>query len=151
MTVNNPFAGKNKDKYITRIDTKNTHGWQIRIAQYEPQGVSKFFSDSLHSGKWRCRTATRAYRDKVYDQLPQKFKRVFLNNKGPVNMIWGKGYFRSVRTCIKNDYPYWTGAYYKNDHCIRKTFAVGRYGEDQAKALAMKFRLVGEVGKTRKQ
>lgn len=57
--------GKRKNKYpnISRIDSKNTHGWYVRIYANGELFVSKLFSDKICGGKQQALKYALMYRD----------------------------------------------------------------------------------------
>jgi hypothetical protein len=52
-------------KGISRIDTKDTHGWFVR-AYHDGKTHSRFFSDNPHGGRDKASKKAIAYRDKYY-------------------------------------------------------------------------------------
>lgn len=56
-------------KHIVRIDTRNTHGWQVRITR-QHEKHTKFFSDSKHDGSDGAKAAAQEYRNNLLAQLP---------------------------------------------------------------------------------
>jgi hypothetical protein len=54
---------------IVRIDTYNTHGWQVRITRHRNRHT-KFFSDTLHGGSDGALQAAEKYRDDKLASMP---------------------------------------------------------------------------------
>jgi len=54
---------RTKLKGISRIDSKNTHGWYVRIYLNGGVFVSKLFSDRLHGGKQQALKDAQVFRD----------------------------------------------------------------------------------------
>ena len=54
---------KTKHKNISRIDSKNTHGWYVRIYANGELFVSKLFSDKICGGKQNALKYAKLYRD----------------------------------------------------------------------------------------
>jgi hypothetical protein len=86
---------KKKHKGISRIDSKNTHGWYVRIYANGGVFLSKLFSDRLHGGKQPALKDAIAFRDHnqmVADlkkkEMRGKSKRPFYN-KPPKNNTSG--------------------------------------------------------------
>jgi hypothetical protein len=55
---------------VVRIDTYNTHGWQVRITRHRNRHT-KFFSDSRYGGSDEAKSAAEAYRDEKLKELPE--------------------------------------------------------------------------------
>ncbi|MBN1407366.1 MAG: hypothetical protein JW956_06245 [Calditrichaceae bacterium] len=64
---------KKMHKGISRIDSKNTHGWYVRIYANGGVFVSKLFSDRLHGGKQQALKDAISYRD--HNQMVADLKR----------------------------------------------------------------------------
>jgi len=84
-----------KLKGISRIDSKNTHGWYVRIYANGGVFVSKLFSDRLHGGKQQALRDASAFRnhnqmvaDLSKQQLKGKNKKPFYE-KPPKNNTSG--------------------------------------------------------------
>jgi len=137
------FAGQHANKYIVRIDTRGTHGYQVRIANEKSWRITKFFSDSLYVDS--LKTATQ-YRNKHYQALSYK-RRSTLYDQGPYNQIWGVGIFELTRITNETEYTSWAAAYYHNKKRYRKSFSVNKYGVREAKRLARQFRDNGVIDK----
>jgi len=137
------FTGQHAHKYIVRIDTHATHGYQVRIANEKSWRITKFFSDSLYIDS--LKTAKR-YRNKHYQALSYK-RRATLYDQGPYNQIWGVGIFKLTRITNETEYTSWVGAYYDNKKRYRKSFSVIKYGVREAKRLAREFRDNGVIDK----
>jgi hypothetical protein len=71
--VATPSAPRRKKKPTNcfRIDTRTTHGWQVRFRR-QGQTHSKFFSDKKHGGPDGALEAAVAHRDAVKGELPPK-------------------------------------------------------------------------------
>ena len=61
---------------VSRIDTKNTHGWFVR-KNYRGQTFSKFFSDSRFNSKEKAFAAAKEYRRKLDEKYPSSATRGF--------------------------------------------------------------------------
>lgn len=55
---------------VVRIDTYNTHGWQVRITRHRNRHT-KFFSDARYGNSDEALKAAEAYRDEKLDELPE--------------------------------------------------------------------------------
>lgn len=53
-----------KNKYITRMDYGNTHGWNVRVPTSEIDKYDSFFyADGIHGGKREALIAARTFRN----------------------------------------------------------------------------------------
>jgi hypothetical protein len=64
---------KHKYKNISRIDSKNTHGWYVRIYLNGGVFTSKLFSDRIYGGKEKALKNAILYRD--HNQMVADVKR----------------------------------------------------------------------------
>ncbi len=64
-------AASPKPTNCFRIDTRTTHGWQVRFRR-QGQTHSKFFSDKKHDGPDGALDAAVRYRDALKAELPPK-------------------------------------------------------------------------------
>ncbi len=55
---------------VVRIDTYNTHGWQVRITRHRNRHT-KFFSDTRYGSSDDAFEAAEAYRDEKLRELPE--------------------------------------------------------------------------------
>ncbi len=55
---------------VVRIDTYNTHGWQVRITRHRNRHT-KFFSDARYGNSEKAFEAAEAYRDEKLQELPE--------------------------------------------------------------------------------
>ena len=92
---------------ISRIDSKHTHGWYVRV--YGNGGVftSKLFSDRLYGGKDAALDNAKEYRDR-YSKIAKEFKREGRNpnrrpfySKAPKNNQSGVVGVNEVKTHIR--------------------------------------------------
>ena len=74
---------KKLHKGISRIDSKNTHGWYVRIYANGGVFVSKLFSDRLHGGKQQALKDAIAFRDHNQMVADLKKKEMRGKNKRP--------------------------------------------------------------------
>lgn len=75
-------------KGISRIDSRNTHGWFVRIFR-EGQVHSKMFSDRPHGGSELALQEARKYRDEYERQNPRKHGSLRIKNKPQRNNTTG--------------------------------------------------------------
>jgi len=74
---------KKMHKGISRIDSKNTHGWYVRIYADGGVFVSKLFSDRLHGGKQQAMKDAMVFRDHNQMVADLKKKEFRGKNKRP--------------------------------------------------------------------
>jgi len=131
-----------KNKLITRIDHKNTHGWNVRIVK-DGETHSRLFSDGVHGGKRKALEAARAYRDKLHQKL---FKRPvserreirYSNARNSTGIV---GVSLSVRRRGSGIYEYYVATWCpKKGQQARKAFSVNMYGRRKAFRMACDFR-----------
>ncbi len=142
----------NKNKNISRIDidgganAKGTHGYQVRVMR-KGEATSKFFSDSAHRGKTKALAAARAYRDSLIDELGPA-------DTGPHDIPSSRnssgivGVRRREATRDTEEYTYyhyfWEASWTDADGVRQKrNFSINKYGEQEAKALAIAARKKG--------
>ena len=77
-----------KIKGISRIDSKHTHGWFVRISR-EGKIHSKMFSDRPHGGKEEALQAAIRYRDQYEKDHPRKMERLRIRQTLPRNNSTG--------------------------------------------------------------
>lgn len=134
------LSGKNK--LITRIDHKNTHGWNVRIVK-DGETHSKLFSDGVYGGKRKALEAARAYRDKLHQKLfrrPVSEKREirYSNARNTTGVV---GVALSVRKRPSGTYEYYVATWCpKKGRQARKAFSVNMYGRKKAFDMACKYR-----------
>lgn len=57
-------------RYVVRLDSANTKGWQVRLAVWHPRGPgSQFFADSKYGSSEEALKQAQAFRNKVYEGL----------------------------------------------------------------------------------
>jgi len=146
------MAKASPNRNISRIDidgaagTKGTHGFQVRIMR-DGKPVSKFFSDSTHKGKNKALGAARAYRDKLVSQLgPVKTgphtEPSSRNTSGIVGVRRREG-VRETDEYVYYHY-FWEASWTDADGGRQKrNFSVNKYGEDEAKEMAVTARKKG--------
>ena len=124
---------------ITRIDSKNTHGWYVKIS-YEGKIVStKLFSDIKLGGKDVALAKAVKFRDRIFlkklrlEKVPDRYR----SSLTPKPKGGAKGVFLTKQKSI----PYWSAfAPAGNDVHKHAYFSIDKYGFNRAKALAEKQR-----------
>lgn len=120
--------------HLIRCDSRSTHGWQLRVPSWHPEGpYSLLFSDSKYGSSDAALREAQAERDRVFKDFPpipikhrrgppgrknrSKLTGVFLQKDKPrVQSSW-------VWVCI------WTDS---NGKSCRKTFSVSAHGYEVA-------------------
>jgi hypothetical protein len=116
-----------KMKYITRMDSKNTHGWWVRITKKIPHKKSpmkyqRFFADLKYQSKdWAFFRAV-IYTDECLEQISYEV---------PVAKVQRR-FIKDVRNGKEYSYNAVVVRYTKNDKDNYKQFSVKKYGEELA-------------------
>ncbi len=137
---------------ISRIDSKHTHGWYVRV--YGNGGVfaSKLFSDRIYGGKDAALDNAKAYRDR-YSKIAKEFKREGRNpnrrpfySKAPKNNQSGVVGVNEVKTRIRGKEVHYYQATWseggKANSC--KFYVSKKRSREDAEKLAIKLRLEKE-------
>lgn len=121
-------------KYITRIDHRNTHGWYVRVLKDSQPYRQKLFSDGVYGGKRKALHAAKAYRDELCQRL-------FGDNVSRQKRLWGVGIRYDERV---TDQGYVCRSYiaYWNENGVqrKRSFSVNKYGIRGAKRMALEER-----------
>ncbi len=136
-------------KSVSRIDSRNTHGWYVRV-KFNRQNHTKFFTDNVHGGKDSALDAAVRWRNQKERELGKPRTDRIVIASFPGN---NTGYTGVIRT------KQWTGARDKNGNPLpnyadiysvtwspepgfvrRTSFSVGKYGEEGARRRAIELR-----------
>jgi len=146
--------------HIVRIDSRDTHGWQVRISTDQPKVYrSKFFSDSKYGcDKNRARVVATTYLlDHIPANEPEERPPFYKGEALSRNNTSGtRGVYRShewSRGKIKYQRYYWAASYTidrwgKTGVRRYKPFHIDKHGEREAKAKAIAFREAWEEAAT---
>ena len=136
---------------ISRIDDEiyRTHAWRVSLRRQNKLLV-KNFPDKTYGGKRKALLAAKAHRDQVIDQYPPTTRQQFCNAPRRHNTSGIPGVYRYAKRyklkdgCIKEIW-YWEAHWpaKKPGDFGKATFSIQRYGEKQAKALAVAAREAG--------
>lgn len=129
-------------RFIVRIDSESTHGYQVRLP-VEGKQVSKFFSDGVYGGKRAAKKEATAYRDKRCKTLkiPMNNQRIIhrrdsRNSSGQVgvSILW--------RTVGDYQHKYYVASWTPKPGAPqrRKSFSANKYGDKKALQLAVNYR-----------
>lgn len=114
-----------KYKYVTRIDSNNTHGWYVRVHR---QGVKyeKLFSDLKHGGKDWALVKALIFADKSLDKMDKE------NPKRITPRI-----YRMTKKSRGYEYEFYEVAWSPEPYQRKKkAFSINRLGEAKAKRKA---------------
>jgi len=146
--------------YIVRVDKpkdnpqKGTHGWQVRGSKARGYH-SKFFSDGVHGGRQQALEAAREYRIQYEQEHPTEANRMqyphgfrvgdpLINNKSGVTGVYRSQDIKTLRNGDVSVNYYWAAFCPIGPSGQRnkwsKTYHVNKYGEEEAKQLAIEFR-----------
>lgn len=129
-------------QYISRIDSKNTHGWQVRrpaTARFF-DGRCKFFSDSKFGGKESALAAAIVARDKLLSSedvvaLPISKSKHSKNQTKLIGVAWVSG-GRGRKTAGA-----WLCYWSESGVQRKKSFNAMKYGFVKAWEMAVKVRM----------
>lgn len=133
------YAFKNAEFYnvpkgIIRFDYSKDHGWWVRVSRDRAQ-FKKFFSDGKHGTIDEALKQAILYRHEILSSFPITLKKI--SNRGlPLEPE------KRIKRCVEKGklqpYIYWQARWYNKDHKIMfKPFSVRKFGEEEAKALAL--------------
>jgi hypothetical protein len=126
---------------ITRYDTLRIHGWLVRFKR-SSQTTWKWFTDAAHGGRARARRAAIVWRNGMLLALPPPLRisrKDVRNTTGVVgvHLDWCRDKQGHIRYAYRASWPDPSGK------TVRHSFAVQKYGEERAVALAARARRVG--------
>ena len=127
-----------KVKYVTRIDSGNTHGWWIRISKYKKKR-QKFFADLKFGSKDWAFFQSLIWLDIAEEELEKTKVSIKMLLKRPTGMQ-GKSIARvrrySPKTGRNKDMAHWICGWGSKENRNIKTFSVNKYGEEPARQKA---------------
>ncbi len=145
MSISKPKTKKLKN--ISRIDSKNTHGWYVRIYLNSGIFASKLFSDRICGGKEKALKNAILYRDhnQMVADLQKKSHR---KNRKPAfvkpakNNTSGVVGVNEVHTTIRNRPVHYIQATWSEDYKpkSKKFYITGTRTRDEALDLAVTLR-----------
>lgn len=136
--------GKNTEskKNIIRIDSKRTHGWQVRL-QYNNETHGSFFADKKHGGKDKALEKAIIQRQRLWDWVgrqtsckPTEYDKRFYYPKGQSHRKT-QGIPGVYRTFSKmrsgQKYPYYkTTVHIEKGKAVSRGRSVNEHGELEA-------------------
>jgi len=143
--------------HIVRVKGKSTVAWQVRVGIGSGRKYhSKMFSDSVFGGSDDALVAAKKYLDDFLSdnpeyRIPQRkpqgpyHEGLHPNNVSGINGVHREG-GRIVkwRGKSKVKHPQWRANYTVNGKGLKKSFSTFKYGEEEAKRLAIEFRKMWE-------
>ncbi len=123
---------------ISRIDCKNTHGYQVRIVRRGKE-YSKLFSDRVHGGKDKALAKAQAYEKELLAKLPPLSREKTKPQRNNTSGILGVSRsFMKYRGKGSGGY-YWQTTFRSPETGKPMTikFSVAKYGEEEAKRRAI--------------
>src|SRR6056297_148962 len=135
------------NRNITRIDRLTTGGYLVRITR-RGKLHSMFFSFAEHGGKRKALLAAREHRDKLESKLRghSSKKLAEMPRSNNTSGIAGVRYVEETDARWKSrpTYGYWVAQWSpKGGGRKTKRFSVDKYGEEEARRLAIKARKRG--------
>jgi hypothetical protein len=133
----------NKHRYISRIDSINTHCWYVRVDQKKPS-ISKTFSDGRFGGKRKSLSAALAYRDAIVSKR-KKYLYGWYDHKSDKRSTTGivgvsvRSYRKITGYRMREYRAVCIDA--KTGRNMVRSFSTKKYGEVGAKRLAIAARL----------
>ena len=123
-------------KGILRFDHAHTHAWRVRVIRDKVPFIDYFYDGESQSFDEGLRKAI-LYRHEILAAFPVTIKHVHARTLAPEpeNRIE----FKSEKGRGKNQpYVFWEARWYDANHNVKnKCFSVKKYGNDEAKALAL--------------
>lgn len=146
-------------KGVSRIDSKKTHGWFVRIYRYPSLTFSKFFTDGVYGGWEHSLQAAELFRDVAEGFLPKSsdyrlqsaWQKNYQESRNSSTGLMGicETYSRnrngSLSPCITVSWQDETG----RNHNSR--FSTKKYGREKALQMAIELRKQKEIDKISRQ
>ena len=144
-------------RMISRIDIKGrksnykgTHGWQVRFQSPSKKSldINRFFNDTKYGGREKSLEAAKNFRDAMEIEYVKDNPENLNYMKKSRNKSGIVGVHKTVRVCKKKYGTYYYDVWQahipigNNKHKSR-TFAISKYGDKEAKTLAIKWRSEG--------
>ena len=141
------------DYGISRFDDdiRNTHGWRVSLRRYGRMLVENF-PDKKCGGRNKALNLARQYRDELLGKFPPITRREVCqikrsNNKSGISGVctYAKSYKLRDGTVRESRYweASWPGGNGKN---VSVNFSVNKYGEELARSMAIRARMLGLEG-----
>jgi len=132
------------ERGLTRVDSRNTHGWMMRLYH---QGIiyTKLFSDGVYGSTKKALKAARKYREQLAKKLGieslDKRRRVrsVSTQSVPTGVV---GVYRGTSKSKSGQLRHYYSASWspKPNELKTKSFSIAKYGEAKAFELAVEYR-----------
>ena len=141
-------AKANPMRYIQRLDSKRHHAWKVAVRR-AGQYLHQYFTDSTYGGTAQALAAAMAWRDQTVAELTGAdyaiWRREWMrptNSSGIVGVYRGLIAKKRGKRTVKlaNWQAYWQNA---NGKRSTRSFSVNKYGEKEAKQMAISAREEG--------
>lgn len=135
---------------ISRIDdhVHRSHAWRVSLRRHGKMHI-KNFPDKKHAGKRRALQLAKAYRDEIVKKFPPLTRKEFSsilrsNNNTGVTGVYKYAKKYSVAGSREMEIWYWEG-HWPTERGKSKSvsFSVKEFGEDSARAMALRARKNG--------
>lgn len=119
-------------RHISRVETRNTIGWQVRMMRNR-KSHSKFFADGKHGGKNQALLVAQRYRDTLVDIAPPSREHEARTDRDTGIHLEKQGTYRA-----------WVAQWVDEKGKKRsKKFNIKKYGNLRAQQMARNTRLKG--------
>jgi len=138
------MAKSKKDKGISRIDSRSTHGWFVR-GYRNGKTYSKLFSDLKCGGKRKALALAREHRDKLHaelEKIPQKPRARRIVRRDARNTTGVLGVCRTAKKGPNGRMNECYSVSWRPEPGVQKctSFSIRKYGEKKAFKLAVEHR-----------
>ncbi len=135
---------KRRNKGISRVDLRRTHGWFVR-GYKNGKVYGKLFSDKKYGGKRKAQNLARQYRDELHDKLaqipiePRGRRIVFRDSRNTTGVL---GVCRTPKRSTNGKVNECYSVSWQPEEGVRKatSFSIRKYGEKKAFQLAVAHR-----------
>jgi len=141
------------DYGISRFDDdiRNTHGWRVSLRRYGKMLVENF-PDKKYGGRHKALKLARQYRDELLGKFPPISRREVClikrsNNKSGISGVYTYAKSYRLRDGTIRETRYWEASWPGDEgKNISINFSVNRYGEELARSMAIRARMLGLEG-----
>lgn len=138
------MARSKANRGISRIDSGSTHGWFVR-GYRNGKTYSRLFSDRKCGGKGKARSAAKAYRDELIQELeaiPKKPRMRRIVTSDSRNTTGELGVSRTIKIGPNGTKHECFSVSWRPEPGVQKctSFSIKKYGEKQAFKLAVEHR-----------
>ena len=144
MAKTKPRKGK-KNPGVSRIDQpeKHNHGFYVRLTR-NGKRFAKFFSDHAHGSKDKALSAASKYYAELDKKYPRMARKAFAQIARRENKTGLLGVSKITKDVKGKVYKFWQATWSPTPGTVaKKAYSIKKYGDDKAKALAIKARKKG--------